>query len=208
MSKYSSPLAYQKILFFVTLFVSIFCSIDNFDPSKDRLTLTEVRRKILEQSPIFKPNDIIPVPCNPDALAMAYALKYGDCVQPLTHLLDPEILLNSSKNTIVYEQDEALHEHIMKVFSTANSVEAIGQDFKQLLCCLPDVSAPGLAYENLFRIIIMNFMDAYDFDVRAIKKSCVHIVSKDGKVIPFETMNLFYRDEHQDKLKSLRETSC
>ena len=31
--------------------------------------------------------------------------------------------------------------------------------------------------------------------VRAIKKSCVHIVSPDDKkIIPFETMNLFYRD--------------
>jgi uncharacterized radical SAM superfamily Fe-S cluster-containing enzyme len=32
-------------------------------------------------------------------------------------------------------------------------------------------------------------------DVRSIKKSCVHIVSlEDKKIIPFETMNLFYRD--------------
>jgi len=27
--------------------------------------------------------------------------------------------------------------------------------------------------------------------VRAIKKSCVHIVHKDGRIIPFETMNMF-----------------
>ncbi len=179
--------------------------LENFDPSKDRLTLTEVRRKILEQSPVFQPNDLVPVPCNPDALAMAYALKLGDCTYPLTHLIDPEVLLNNSKNTIVYEQDEKLHEHVLKVFSTASSVDAIEEEFKQLLCCLPDIAAPGLAYENLFRIIIMNFMDAYDFDVRAIKKSCVHIVSKDGKVIPFETMNLFYREEFREKLENIRE---
>ncbi len=61
---------------------------------------------------------------------------------------------------------------------------------------------PDLDYDNLFRIIIMNFMDAYDFDVRAVKKSCVHIVNKDLKLIPFETMNLFYRD---DKIKRLEE---
>jgi len=40
----------------------------------------------------------------------------------------------------------------------------------------------------------MKFMDAYDFDVRAVKKSCVHIVHDDGRIIPFETMNLFYRN--------------
>ena len=179
--------------------------LEQFNPETDRLTLTEVRRKILEQSPIFKPNDIIPVPCNPDALAMAYALKFDGDVLPLTNLIDPEVLLNNSKNTIVYEQDENLHEHVMKIFSTANSVDSLGDSFNQLLCCLPNVSAPGLGYDNLFRIIIMNFMDAYDFDVRAIKKSCVHIVSKDGKVIPFETMNLFYREEHKEKLSAIKE---
>lgn len=47
-------------------------------------------------------------------------------------------------------------------------------------------------------------MDAYDFDVRAVKKSCVHIVSKDLKMIPFETMNLFYRDEKKNDLEELR----
>ncbi len=183
---------------------SISGRLENFNTTTDRLTLTEVRQNILNQSPIFKPNDIIPVPCNPDALAMAYALKYGDCVLPLTHMIDPEILLNNSKNTIVYEQDEELHEHVLKVFSTGNSVDAIQEEFNQLLCCLPDISAPGLGYDNLFRIIIMSFMDAHDFDVRAIKKSCVHIVNKEGKIIPFETMNLFYREGMEDKLNAFK----
>ena len=50
----------------------------------------------------------------------------------------------------------------------------------------------------------MRFIDAYDFDVRAIKKSCVHIVHKDGRIIPFETMNLLYRDEKEDQVKQLQ----
>ncbi|MEO1479877.1 MAG: radical SAM protein, partial [Bacteroidota bacterium] len=72
--------------------------------------------------------------------------------------------------------------------------EAAAGDLHSLLCCLPPVQAPELSYDNLFRIILMRFMDAYDFDVRAVKKSCVHIVHPDGRIIPFETMNLFYRD--------------
>ena len=180
--------------------------LENFDPAKDRMPLTEVRRKILEQSPIFQENDLIPVPCNPDALVMGYALKYKNTVEPLTRYIDPEVILNSSRNTIVYEQDTNLHQHVLKVFSTANSVNKVKYHINQLLCCLPGVAAPNLEYENLFRIIIMNFMDAYDFDVRAIKKSCVHIVSKEGKVIPFETMNLFYREEFADKLAEIQKS--
>ena len=49
----------------------------------------------------------------------------------------------------------------------------------------------------------MRFIDAWDFDVRAIKKSCVHIVNDDGRIIPFETMNLFYREEKKEYLKEI-----
>ncbi len=178
--------------------------LENFDPAVNRLTNTEVRQKILDQTTIFQPSDLIPVPCNPDALVMAYALKYQNKVLPLTHLIDPDILLNSSKNTIVYEQDEALQQHVMKMFSTGISTDMVSKTISTLLCCLPNIIAPNLSYQNLFRIIIMNFMDAYDFDVRAIKKSCVHIVNTDGKIIPFETMNLFYRKEFEEKLNILR----
>ena len=62
-----------------------------------------------------------------------------------------------------------------------------------------------MGYKNLFRVIIMQFMDAYNFDVRAIKKSCVHIVDKDCHIIPFETMNLLYRDEKAVRLNELKE---
>lgn len=171
--------------------------LSNFNPATDRLTPTEVRQAILDQCPTFTDADLIPVPCNPDALTMAYALKIDGQVQPLTRFIDPSLLLDNSRNTIVYEQDPRLHQHVLKIFSTANSVDSLEGDFNELLCCLPIVSAPNLNYQNLFRIIIMNFMDAYDFDVRAIKKSCVHIVHPDGRIIPFETMNLFYRDERQ-----------
>jgi uncharacterized radical SAM superfamily Fe-S cluster-containing enzyme len=178
--------------------------LENFNPATDRITLTDVRRIILEQSSIFQPNDIIPVPCNPDALAMGYALKLNGQVFPMTRYIDPAHLLNNSRNTIVYEQDTELHQHLLKIFSTGISVDRVEENFKQLMCCIPEIYAPGLDYNNLFRIIIMRFIDAYDFDVRAIKKSCVHIVHKDGRIVPFETMNLFYRDEKEIHLEELR----
>ena len=177
---------------------------ENFNPATDRITMTEIRQRILDQTKIFKSNDLIPVPCNPDALVMGYALKLAGEVMPLTRYIDPALLLDSSKkNTIIYEQDTGLQEQLLKIFSTGISVDKVDEDMKQLLCCLPQISAPGLKYENLFRIIIMRFIDAYDFDVRTVKKSCVHIVHKDGRIIPFETMNLFYRDDKETYFRSL-----
>jgi hypothetical protein len=181
--------------------------LENFNPATDRYTLTQTRADILKQSTVFSEKDIIPVPCNPDALAMAYALKLEGNVFPLTSLIDPNDLLKSSGNTIVYEQDERLKSHLLKLFTTGNTMDTATGEMQSLLCCLPTIQAPQLSYENVFRIIIMSFMDAYNFDVRAIKKSCVHIVNKDGKIIPFETMNLFYRDEKVEKLEKLKALS-
>jgi len=89
--------------------------LENFDPATDRLTLTEVRRKILEQTSVFKPEDIIPVPCHPDSLAMAYALKFSGKVAPLTSMIAPEILINAAGNTILYEQEAAVRENLFKL---------------------------------------------------------------------------------------------
>lgn len=169
--------------------------LEQYDPATDRLTLTEVRRRILEQRAVFKPEDIIPVPCHPDSLAMAYALKLGDRVVPLTSLIDPQVLIDGRRNTIVYEYDNDVRDHIFKLFATNHSPESGVASLRELLCCLPLAAAPdGIGYENLFRVIIMDFIDAYSFDVRSVKKSCVHIVHPDGRLIPFDTYNLFYRD--------------
>jgi uncharacterized radical SAM superfamily Fe-S cluster-containing enzyme len=168
---------------------------DHFNPDTGRLTLTEVRRRLLTQTSVFRPEDVIPVPCHPDSLGMAYALKINGSVVPLTGLIDPQVLINGGRNTIVYEQDEAVREGILKLFATNHSPTSSATTLRDLLCCLPAIEAPAkLGYANLFRIILMQFIDAYSFDVRSVKKTCVHIVHPDGRLIPFDTYNLFYRD--------------
>lgn len=179
---------------------------EEFDPAVDRLTLSEVRQMIIEQSGVFSAADIIPVPCHPDCLAMGYALKLNGTVTPLTGLIDPQILLQGGRNTIVFEQDETLKDKVFQLFSTNHSPESSALSLKNLLCCLPQVSLPGhIGYDNVFRVIIMQFLDAYNFDVRSVKKSCVHIAHPDGRIIPFDTYNLFYRDGKEAQLQQLRE---
>jgi uncharacterized radical SAM superfamily Fe-S cluster-containing enzyme len=170
--------------------------LDQFDPATDRLTLTEVRRRILEQSPVFRPEDVIPVPCHPDSLAMGYALKLNGKVVPLTGMIDPQVLINAGRNTIIYEQDDAVREGVFKLFATNHSPRSGAGSLRELLCCLPMLAAPpDLSYENVFRVLIIQFIDAYSFDVRSVKKTCIHIVHPDGRLIPFDTYNLFYRDD-------------
>jgi len=181
---------------------------ERYDPSTDRLTLTEVRRKILEQTKVFRAEDVIPVPCHPDALAMAYALKLAGKVTPLTGMIEPDVLINAGRNTILYEQDEAVRDGVFKLFATNHSPQSGATTLRDLLCCLPSVLVPEhLGYENVFRVIIMQFIDHHTFDVRSVKKSCVHIAHPDGRIIPFDTYNLFYRDDLESKvLQPLRVT--
>jgi uncharacterized radical SAM superfamily Fe-S cluster-containing enzyme len=181
--------------------------LQGYDAAKHRLTLSEVRRKILAQTSVFKAEDLIPVPCHPDSLAMAYAMKIAGKVVPLTGMIEPDVLINAGRNTIVYEKESAVREHIFKLFATNHSPQSQAMTLRELLCCLPQVLAPkSLGYDNLFRILIVQFIDAQSFDLRSIKKTCVHIAHPDGKrLIPFDTYNMFYRDGlEKDRLEPLR----
>lgn len=182
--------------------------LQGYDAAKHRLTLSEVRRRILEQTDVFKAQDLIPVPCHPDSLAMAYAMKLGGKVVPLTGMIEPDVLINGGRNTIVYEKDEVVRDHIFKLFATNHSPMSQATTLRELLCCLPMVLAPKqMGYDNLFRILIVQFIDAQSFDLRSIKKTCVHIAHPDGKrLIPFDTYNMFYRDGlEESRLRPLRE---
>ena len=175
--------------------VQIAGRLDGFDPARDRLTLTEVRRRLLTQTSVFQPEDVIPVPCHPDCISMAYALKGPDGVVPLTGLIDPAVLVEGGANTIAFERDPKLRENLVRLFSASGSPEGRGTRLQDLLCCLPRVAAEGFGYENVFRVIILEFLDAWSFDVRSIRKACIQIVHPDGRLIPFDTYNLFYRDD-------------
>ncbi len=123
---------------------------------------------------------------------------------PLTGMIDPQVLIDGGRNTIVYEADAAIRQELFKAFSTNHSPHsAAGR-------CTPAVlpsgggAALGAAppsYDQVFRVIIMQFLDRHSLDLRSVRKTCVHIAHPDGKrVIPFDTYNLFYRDDLEQRV--------
>ena len=63
-----------------------------------------------------------------------------------------------------------------------------------LACCLPQAMVPqDLSYANSFRVVILQFLDRYNFDLATVKRSCVHFVTPEGQIIPFDTYNSYYR---------------
>jgi hypothetical protein len=175
----------------------------NFDKNLDRMLLTDIRRGIYSQAgEVFGAEDIIPLPCNPDAISIAYGLRDGTKITPITQLIPKAELLAIAPNTISFEKYPQLRDRLFDLLSLASSGERTKTVLGELLCCLPQVEVPDdLGYDKVFRIAIVSFLDRYNFCIAAVKRSCIHFVTPGGKIIPFDTYNLFYRSGLDAKLR-------
>lgn len=161
----------------------------------NRITLSEIRTRIIETDNPFGDADMIPLPCHPENISIGYGIRMDDKIIPVTGLLPRDELLKGVDNTITFEKSAGLKEAFFKLFSLDACSEQTTEKLETLLCCLPRIqSNGGLTYDNVFRIVIMAFMDKYDFDIGSIKRSCMHFVEPNGKIYPFDTWNLFYRN--------------
>jgi len=159
----------------------------------NRVTLTEIRQRILEGGNPFGDTDMLPLPCHPENICIGYAYRQGDELIPVTRHLSKEDLLAGPGNTITFERDAAMKERFYRAYSLDTCAEQGADRLRSLLCCMPKVDAPDLGYADVFRLVIMGFMDAHDFCVGAVKRSCVHMVEPEGRIYPFETYNLLHR---------------
>lgn len=166
----------------------------------NRITLSEIRSRIIEADNPFGDTDMIPLPCHPENISIGYGIRMDEKIIPVTGLLPREELLKGVDNTITFEKSAGLKEAFFKLFSLDACSEQTTEKLETLLCCLPRIqSKGGLTYDNVFRIVIMSFMDKYDFDLGSIKRSCTHFVEPNGKIYPFDTWNLFYREQVRGK---------
>ena len=176
---------------------------EDFDARRDRVLLSDIRRRVVEDSGVFGERDMIPLPCNPTAISIGYGLRNGRSVVPVTAMIPKEQIIAEVPNAVNFERYPMLKERIFDLFSLSTIEPNVGERLGDLLCCLPQVEVPeGLSYENIFRVVIVNFMDAHDFCVANVKRSCIHFVTPNGQIIPFETYNLFYRDGSVERFRT------
>jgi len=165
---------------------------EHFDARTNRVLPTQIRREV-GKSGVFATEDMIPLPCNPDQISIGYGLRQGDEVTPLTRLLPRDLIVNGP-NTISYEAYPELKAKILDLLSLATAQANTEEKLAGLLCCLPQAMVPEkLSYANSFRVVILQFLDRYNFDIATVKRSCVHFITEDGQIIPFDTYNTFYR---------------
>jgi hypothetical protein len=166
---------------------------DGFDPQRHRVLLSEVRREVAKAG-VFALEDMIPLPCNPDAICIGYGLREGKRVAPITSLIPREVLVDAAPNTVTFEAYPELRRRMFDLLSLSTAAADTSDKLAAVLCCLPDAAVPQeVAYEQTFRVVIVQFMDRFNFDLGGVKRSCVHFVEPDGKIYPFDTFNTFYR---------------
>jgi uncharacterized radical SAM superfamily Fe-S cluster-containing enzyme len=167
---------------------------EGFDAAKNRIVLSQIRRRIVEESGLFADGDMIPLPCNPASISIGYGLRDGARMIPLTSLVPREALLPAMPNAISFEKYPELRQRFVDLLSLSTADTNTTERLGSLLCCLPDVPMPaGSGYENVFRVTIVEFLDRFNFCLGNVKRSCVHFVTPEGRIVPFDTYNTFYR---------------
>lgn len=166
---------------------------EGFDANRHRATLSGLRRQVA-QAGVFDLDDMVPLPCNPDQICIGYGLRRGDQVVPVTKLIPREQLLSAAPNSISFERDPALKARVFDLLSLATVESNNETKLASLFCCLPGIQAPpSLAYKDTFKVAIIQFLDRFNFDLGTVKRSCIHFTTPDGRIIPFDTYNSFYR---------------
>ncbi len=170
---------------------------------KDRMTLTGIINRIEKQTDIKK-SDIVPLPCNVERVSVCYSYKKGKNFIPLTRNFDVKSYLPLIDNTFAFDADEMLKNKKKLLFSGGVVCDCM----KDLLSKTKEIiprEYPLMTDEqkmvwwdnNSFRISISSFVDVFNFDIKSMKKECVHVITPDLKRIPFSAYNMFHRKKYK-----------
>jgi uncharacterized radical SAM superfamily Fe-S cluster-containing enzyme len=175
----------------------------------ERTTVPDVIRAIHEQTGgMFRKTDFVPLPCHSDCISMTYAYVNGKKVKPLPRYIDVKAYLDVIGNQINFKIDDmkgVVGSALMRLWSASMPLSTANA-LRDFSCCLPVAPQAlsqqehgSLLYENMFRIVIIAFMDAWNFDVRSAKKCCVHHILPDGKIMPFCSYNTLHRPKYMHR---------
>jgi len=169
--------------------------------TKNRITITGIIKKIEEQTAgMIGKKDFIPLPCNVDRVAISYLLRQKGGFSPLLRNLDVKNFLPAIRNTFKFDPEDFLNDLKKNALCSSESCCNPASLIRELKKFLPrnymlksESEKAEYITENVFRISVTSFVDAYNFDMKSMKKECVHIITPDLKKIPFSSYNMLYR---------------
>jgi uncharacterized radical SAM superfamily Fe-S cluster-containing enzyme len=166
-----------------------------------RVTIPDLVRALVAQTDqLIAESDFYPLPCaHPNCHALCYLYRGGDRPVSVSRLIDVEKHMDLIANSIVYTPARAR-------LLAARALETVGG------CCGPNGCGPDaaagqndflvkalaekLSGADVFRVLVLAFLDAHTFDTRRVMKCCLAHVLPSGHVVPFCAYNTLYRDGH------------
>ncbi len=161
-------------------------------PTRDRATLTGILRQIEEQTAgLVTMADFIPLPCHVDRVAVTFLYRKNDAYVPVTRGIDLRPHLSHIRNTFAFRAEEFLA-------ATCDTPSCCGflSRFSPSFLRKPKADRVQYINDNLFRLSVVSFLDAYNFDRKAMQKECVHVITPDLHKIPFSSYNLLHRQKY------------
>ncbi len=191
-SKYIRGVNFQPVAFF---------GRSNLSDRENRVTLSGIRARIEEQTKgLVKKDDIIPLPCDIDRVAVTYIIRKGTEYIPITRKVKVNNYLEIIDNTMDFRAEDVVKKAIRKSIT-----KGVGCDCFSIKDEIEELLPEGYVNwsprqrirfidENTFRITITSFVDKYNFDSKSVKKECVHVITPNFKRIPFSPYNMIHRD--------------
>lgn len=167
----------------------------------NRVTLSGIRREIERQTDgLITKDDVVPLPCDVDRVAVTYAVKQDGRYVPVTSRIKVDNYLEIIENTMDFRAED-----LVKNAVTKSITRGIGCDCLRLKDEVTAILPPDFLKwktkervdfidRNTFRITVSSFIDRYNFDATSVKRECVHVITPDLKRIPFSTYNMLYRN--------------
>lgn len=191
---------------------------------ENRITFPDVIKASESQtSGLFHEADFMPLPCaHPNCHSVSYAYRSSQGLVPLARFIDAEKNFDLLANGITLTRerasqlvlqllgrqgccggecgpdDEATTVPLSTLGETTGGNESTSTDERHPIAdeFFSRAVRQELGAEDILRITITSFLDAYNFDVRRLMKCCTHHVLPSGHVIPFCAYNVLYREGH------------
>lgn len=168
---------------------------------KNRTTLSGIRREIERQTDgIFRADDIVPLPCDIDRVAVTYAVKTGGEYVPVMRKVKLEGYLELIDNTMDFRAEDLVKNAVKGALTKGMACDCLRLK-DEVADVLPEGYLTWSSQKraefidtNTFRITISSFVDRYNFDAKSIRKECVHIITPDLQRIPFSAYNMLHRE--------------
>ena len=190
---------------------------------ESRLTFPDVLERLESQTnQAWRTTDFSPLPCaHPNGHTLAYAYRKftenGVEFLPLARFIDIEKHLDLLAGRITFDRARAKSlieivlaglgcgnescspaqlKSMLKASSVVNNTSDESRVNELAIDFFTSAIEQTLAPEDMLRVTTTSFMDAYNFDIRQLMKSCVHQVLPSGHLIPFSAYNVLYRNGH------------